>query len=231
MPTVLRADPKEQISVEYHRIQLTQYFLDWSLKYVGIAKKEYEVSFENEIEASVTSIIHSALFVESFINQFAEEFIKNDDRLNFDRCKKSYKNTSDLSNTVWKLYCILNKQTEDSISLDDNLLIRINDIIQIRHKLVHYKPEESSRKIYRKAPNSNGMFTLDFMGDPVKIEPSLLEKEVCCLNAIAHYMSCRELLLLWCNLIGQDVGGFSRYPKVEIFHKKIEDDSVVRDSI
>ncbi|VAW71878.1 hypothetical protein MNBD_GAMMA12-1811 [hydrothermal vent metagenome] len=215
MPTVFRADPREQISVEYHRIQLTQYFLDWSLKYARIAKKECEVSFENEIEASVTSIIHSALFIESFINQFAEEFIKNDELINFDRCKKSYKNTSDLSNTVWKLHYILNKQTEGSISLNDNLLIRINDIIQIRHKLVHYKPEESSRKIYRKAPSSNGMFTLDFMSEPVKIEPSLLEKEVCCLNAIAHYMSCRELLLLWCKLIDQNAGDFSRYPEIK----------------
>ena len=222
MPTVLRANPKDELSIEYQRIQLTQYFMDWSYKYAGIARKSLDSSLVDEMEGSITSIMYSALFVESFINQLAEEFIDSEEMLTFDRCKKRYKNDSELSNTAWKLYLILTAQNEESISIDDELLVRINSIIQTRHKLVHYKPEEASRKIHRKAPSSVGMFTIDFMSQPIKVEPSLLEKEVCCSKAIDHYMACRDLSLFWCKLIGQDVGDFSRYPELEMPNKSMQ---------
>lgn len=228
MPTILRANPKDEMSVEYQRIQLTQYFMDWSLKYAKSSLDSYEEeSIVDEIESSITSIIHSALFVESFINQLAEEFIESDDIMNFDRCRKDYKNKSkNLSNTAWKLYLILNKESEGCVTETDRLLKNIDNIIHTRHKLVHYKPEEASRKIYRKASASEGMFTLDFLAPPVKVEPSLLEQEVCCSKAIAHYMACRELSLFWCNLIEHDVGDFSRYPSLEMPNKSSKRDAV-----
>lgn len=226
MPTILRANPKDQMSVEYQRIQLTQYFMDWSLKYAKLAMNSYEEEkVVDEVESSITSIIHSALFIESFVNQMAEEFIDSDDTVNFDRCRKGFRNNSDLSNAAWKLYLILNKQEDGCITQADQLLISINKIVHARHKLVHYKPEEASRKIYRKAPNTKGMFTLDFMAPPIRIEPSLLEQEACCGKAIDHYMACRELSLLWCKLIEQDVGDFSRYPTLEMPNKSSKRDA------
>lgn len=217
MPTILRANPKDEISIEYQRIQLTQFFLDWSLKNAEIAKKHNESALLEEIESSINSVIHSALFIESFVNQVAEEFIEGDDFKYFDRCKKEYRNKSKLSNTVWKLYYILRMQEDDCISLDNELLDKVNNVIQIRHQLLHYKPEATSRKIHRKAPNTEGMFTLDFVETPIKVEPSLIEQEINCIKAIEHYMTCRELLVFWYKLLGyeDEIMANPRYPELE----------------
>ncbi|UXH99937.1 hypothetical protein [Photobacterium sp. TY1-4] len=56
------------------------------------------------------------------------------------------------------------------------------------------------------------MLTIDFMQPPIKVEARLIEKQINADKAKEHYLSCRDVLLKWCGLIGQDVGECSKHP-------------------
>jgi hypothetical protein len=219
MPTILRADVQKQTLVTSHRVHLTTHFFSWSLNHATKAK---EVLRPNEVgEASITSIIFSALFIEALIYQLAEDFIDDKEMTDFDRCRKKYKNRSGqrLSNTAWKLRHIVNVKANPLLDMDDPLVLKVDAIIRTRHRLIHYKPEENAMKIHRPLPIGHGYISLDLSGPVLEVEPSLVASETTCKHAVENYMTCRELMIFWHKIINGDVEGLlSQYPSVSFDH-------------
>jgi hypothetical protein len=221
MPTIVHADIESKTLVSSHRVHLTTYFLSWSLKHAIIAVENQQP--HNVSEASISSIIFSALFIEAFIYQLAEDFVDDKEMAEFDRCRKQYKNRSGqkLSNTAWKLRHIINVKADPLLSMDDPLLVKVDAIIQTRHKLIHYKPGENAQKIHRPLPIGHGTITFDFSAPIIEVEPSLVEREATCKHAIKNYMTCRELMIIWHEMIKGDMESvLSQYPPVDFEPKE-----------
>lgn len=118
MALILKANRELQQSVEYQRLSLVSQFLYWAGEY---AQKSIKIE-KDELDClkfSISSIVMSSLSVESFVNEVAEEILTEGERECFDRCRNNFKNKSKLSNTVWKLYYLLNFKENGSLKYDD----------------------------------------------------------------------------------------------------------------
>ncbi len=209
MTTILKANRLKGESIEYQSISMVSYFLCWAGEY---AKKALEpkLNDEQKLKYSISSIMMNSLSLEAFINERAENVISDENKINFDRCRKEFANKTNYSNTVWKLIFIFN--TELDTDLPKELLIALDNLMQSRHKLVHYKCEESARKIKRRAPSTDDMFSIDFSSEPLEVEPSLIEKNLTPTKAKTHYEAVLELARTYIRLNDGDLSVLDEYP-------------------
>lgn len=213
MAKVLEANREKQVSVEYVPFSLVSHFLYWAGEFATMASTLDEKTLDR-LKYCISSIVMCGLSVESFVNEQAEEVIEESERKSFDRCKNKYKNKSNYSNTIWKVFFLLNLKGESNINLDDRLLSDLDALIQIRHRIIHYKPEETARKITRPAPSFGDWFTIDFTAEPLSVELSLIEEALSLEQVRQHYNSVKSLARYWVELNGRDPAVIDEYPQL-----------------
>lgn len=213
MGKVLEADRDKQISVQYVPFSLVSHFLYWGGEYAAKASS-FDDSQLERLKYCISSVVMCSLSLEAFVNEQTEELIEQSERIKFDRCKNKYKNKSNYSNTTWKLYLLLNMKNSSSIKLDDTLLSDLDVLVQTRHKLIHYKPEDTAQKITRVAPSNGDWFTIDFGAEPIDVEPSLIEKELSLAQVSKYYNSVKNVAKYWQTINGRDPSVLDEYPQV-----------------
>lgn len=195
-----------KLTVHYQRVSLTGFYLNCARKSAAAALEvgDDREQIEKRLELSIMTILWATLALESGANENAENLISDADLTAFDNCRKHYKKPNKLSKTVWKWYWLFKVGPKVEMPPSDPLFVAAEELIQLRHNLTHYKPQDTARKVYYEPPppvhKEDGFtYITVFSPDmkPSKIEPSLVETAVLRQPAAKHYMAAREIFVQW----------------------------------
>ena len=124
---------------------------------------------------SIIGIVFSAMSLEAFLNEISEDIIPDSESNDFNYSRGAYKtkkNESSIGSKCKHLFRIKHDYHMDEQTVED-----IERLVDLRNSLVHYKPTEMSTKlILPSVSNGTGMFTVDFMAEPVRVEPPLIQR-------------------------------------------------------
>ncbi len=193
-------------TVHFQRVSLTGFYLDCARKSaeaaLGISDEKEQI--EKRLELSIRTILWATLALEAGANEAAEDIISSADLTIFDQCRKQYKKPDKLSTTVWKWHWLFKAGPKVEIPPSDPLFVAAEELVQLRHNLTHYKPQDTARKVYFEPTppvlKEDGFWhstawSVDMK--PSKIDPSLVEAAVLRQSAAKHYMAAREVFFQW----------------------------------
>ena len=193
--------------VWYKRIQMTGLYLQSARKSAAsaLAITDDSERLEERIELAILAVIWSTLALEAGANQIAEDVFSNDNLGDFDFCRKAFQKPPkvNVSRTVWKWHKLFAEGPKVAIPLSDPLLIAAEGLMQARHLLSHYRPQHTSQKIYyqpgpyEKGPD--GMYHREWNAKmtPIKVEPSLVEKELLADKPREHFLAAWNIFRKW----------------------------------
>lgn len=192
-------------TVHFQRVSLTGFYLDCARKSAGAALGiNAEKEIEKRLELSIMTILWATLALEAGANETAEDIISSTDLAIFDQCRKQYRKPDKLSKTVWKWHWLFKAGLNVEIPPSDPLFVAAEELVQLRHSLTHYKPQDTARKVYfeptQPVLKEDGFWhctawSVDMK--PSKIEPSLVEAAVLRQSAAKYYMVAREVFVQW----------------------------------
>ena len=125
--------------------------------YLGRARKSAESALEisdateqidQRVELAILTILWATLALESGSNEQAENILPVAHLKNFDQCTKQYKKQDKLSKTIWKWHWLFKLGPKVEMPLTDPFFVAAEELIQLRHLLTHYKPQNTARKSY-----------------------------------------------------------------------------------
>lgn len=193
-----------QPTVSYQRIKLTALYLRCARK---SAQRAIEIAdipeqIDEYLEYSIQTILWSVLSLEAGVNELAEDVIAVSDLGDFDRCRKKFHNAGNVSRTIWKWHLLFKLGPKQDVPLSDPALQKAEMLVQTRHHLAHYRPQETSRKLYfhpgPAEPQKDGkVFQVMWHAgmEPTKIEPSLVEQELLGDKPKQHFLAARDVFL------------------------------------
>lgn len=194
-------------TIVYQRVPLTGLYLHcaYMAAKFAIATPDEAKHIEQQIEQRILTILWSTLALEAGANEFVENLISNDkDLKDFDLCRKKYKKPPAISRTIWKWKLLFKLGPHVEIALSESFLVDAEKLVQTRHLLSHYKPQDTSRKVYYH-PNppvktkDGGYYGVmwDANTIPAKVESSSVEREVLNQSPSQFYMTSRNVFLQW----------------------------------
>lgn len=211
-------------TIWFQRVSLTGQYLRYSVKAAqcAITIPDSTEHIDERFEQTVLTILWAALALESGANEFAEDIIPAGDLDHFDRCTKTYQKPKSISQTLWKWICLFKYGPKIQIPLTETFIVEAESLIQLRHQLVHYKPQESARKVYydvqppqRQADGTYHGVMWDAAMVPSKVEPSLVESTLFKKSASKYYMTAREVFRQWELKNGRDVSELEKaFPRL-----------------
>ncbi len=192
--------------MRFQRVSLTGFYLNCARKSaetaLGISDEKEQI--EKRLELSIMTILWATLALETGANEAAEDIISSTDLTIFDHCRKQYKKPDKLSKTVWKWHWLFKAGPKVEIPPSAPLFVAAEELVQLRHNLTHYKPQDTARKVYFEPTppvlKEDGfwhstVWSVDMK--PSKIEPSLVEAAVLHQSAAKYYMAAREVFVQW----------------------------------
>lgn len=211
MPVIMEGRLGQPL-VRYDRFPLTAFYLHRAYdfaKAVSAAPEPGDVADDGRLQKAIAVILWSALALEAGANEFAEDVIPSGDLGDFDHARKGYHSPKGISRTIWKWHVLFKTGPKALIPLADPVLANAETLVQVRHQLSHYKPQDTARKIHYEAKpgvDENGRawnVMWDFTQKPIRIEPSLLERQVLT-DPARHFRATRALFLAWALKNGGD---------------------------
>jgi hypothetical protein len=178
MPVVFEIEMDGSDGVFYDHFPLVGFYLDsaYNFKQSLTIEAEYGILLKNII----STILFSAMTLEAFINERAEDVIGKESRSDFDRCRGDYKKNKNESSVLFKFRKLVQIQFKQDI--DSDLTEKIEYLIELRNTLVHYKLSDTAGKYYTAPakktllPSGEYMQTIEF-NTPIKLfDPPFLEK-------------------------------------------------------
>lgn len=196
-----------QPTILYERVPLTVFYLNCAYKAAksALVALDKPKQIEQQIEERVLTILWSTLALEAGANEFIENLISDDKEIkDFDLCRNKYKRPAAISRTIWKWKLLFKLGCHAEITLSEPFLVDAEKLVQTRHLLSHYKPQDTSRKFYYN-PNppiktvSGGYFGVMWYATTVldKVEPSSIEKTVLNQSPNNFFMAARSVFLEW----------------------------------
>jgi hypothetical protein len=158
---------------------------------------------EKRLELSIMTILWATLALEAGATETAEDIISASDLTIFDQCRKQYKKPDKISKTVWKWHWLFKAGPKVEIPPTDPFFVAAEELIQLRHLLTHYKPQNTARKLYYQPTppvlkedgySHSTAWSVDM--HPTRVEPSLVES-LLNQSASKHYMAAREVFFQW----------------------------------
>lgn len=203
MPTIYEAKFDGSNAIRHFHISLLRFYLDQAHEH---AIKTKEESIEGNLLAHcVSGIMFSAMAIEAFVNEVSEDIIPKEELNDFIHLRKKYKKNKDESSVLAKNRIIFG--IKHCHALDDNMKVRMGELISMRNNLVHYKLSELSGKYImppaKNTPLADGRFmsTIDFMVQPERIEPPFIQK-VNSRAAITSFNTALSVVNKWGELLG-----------------------------
>lgn len=193
MPTVFSAKLDGSEAVRYFHVSLVVYYL----RQASIHAKCAAVATDSDemFKDSLLTIIFASFCLEAFTNEMIEN-VFGDAKL--DEYRKKERSMSVGS----KLQLLFREKWSVELSTQELLLNDINELFYLRNKLVHYKFSESAAKAYmppvetRPVDGGGSMTMIDFMKQPTRIEPSLMESTDKH-EAVKSYNTALRVIKLW----------------------------------
>jgi hypothetical protein len=201
-------------TVHFQRVSLTGFYLSCARKSaeaaLGIGDEREQI--ERRLEVSIMTILWATLALEAGANENAENIIPEADLSAFDNCRQQYKKPDKLSKIVWKWHWLFKAGPKSEIPVTDPLFVAAEELVQLRHSITHYKPQDTARRVYFEPTppvlKEDGFWhSMAWSVDmkPSKIEPSLVEAAILRQPAAKHYMAARAVIVRWGVAYGQDV--------------------------
>ena len=193
-------------TVHFQRVSLTGFYLRCARKSAetafGIGDEKEQA--ERRLEVSIMTILWATLALEAGANENVENLIPESDLSAFDFCQKQYKKPDKLSKIVWKWHWLFKAGPKVEIPVTDPLFVAAEELVQLRHNITHYKPQDTARRVYFEPTppvlKEDGFYhRTDWSGDmkPSKVEPSLVEAAVLRQSAAKYYMAARAVFMRW----------------------------------
>ena len=168
----------EEDSVRYEHHSLVLFYLEQSERYAKSALENHE---EGRLQSdSISAIIFAGMTIEAFINEVAENLFPKEQLNDFSFLRGEYKKKGRSSSITKKLVILF--QNKFKINLPSHLSASVEELIELRNNLVHYKLSDTATKIIyppmKQTELSNGetMITLDFMQKPKTIIPPFVQR-------------------------------------------------------
>lgn len=195
-----------QPTVCYQRIKLTGLYLRCARKSAQRAVEIADIPEQREecLEHTIQTILWSVLSLEAGVNEFAEDVIAVSDLEDFDQCRKRFHKPKNISKTIWKWHLLFKLGPKQDVPLTDPILHKAEMLVQTRHHLAHYRPQETSRKLHfhpgPAEPQEDGkVFQVMWHAGmvPTTIEPALVEQELLGDKPKQHFLAARDVFLQW----------------------------------
>ena len=200
-------------TTRYLRAPLAGWYLKRAHHYAVSSQKEEsrDSSSEHEhaFEQAFLAIVYSALALEAFANQIAEDIVPEEKLEAFIWTRKPFARHKRLSAPASKwvhLLGLVGRKTAHN----ERHIRNADQVVRARNAFVHYEPRESSAKIIT---DVEPLLESEKVGEEMKIDinvympftavqgsklvPSLVEKEIDPARAKDHYSAVREMLLFW----------------------------------
>jgi len=218
MPVVMQSQG-DGPTIQYRRIHLTGLYLQ-SARKAAVASLAISTTTENldeRVELGILVVMWSVLALEAGANQFAEDVFAKYNLNDFDHCKKEFQKPARISKTIWKWLKLFAEGPKTMINLSDSLFVDAERVIQLRHRLSHYRPQDTSQKVYYQptAPikQPDGRFYREMWNadmKPTKVEPSLVESELVANKSRENFIAVRNMFARWELAYGRDVSEFNK---------------------
>lgn len=206
-------------TVRYERIQLTGLYLRGARRSAASALAITETSdrLDARLELAILAVIWSTLALEAAANQLAEDVFSGATLTDFDRCRKSFRKPKNVSATVWKWHKLFTEGPKVAVALSDCVLVAAERLVQTRHMLCHYRPQDTSQKIFYEPPppvkTADGMYYREMWSaemTPAKVEPALVERELLGDKPGEHFRAAWDVFHEWELAYGGDGSNLER---------------------
>jgi len=212
MPIVFSMKLDGSNAIRKQHYPIVMFYL--SHAYFSAFKSVRAKSNEKAFNESMLAIIFSAMCLESFVNERAENVVSSEEIDDFLHLRKKYIKNKGEHAVVVKLTRIFNlahAQTLPSDLIDDCIAL-----FELRNSLVHYKLEETAMKIMLPpAKIEDNALTIDFMQQPIAIEAPLIAK-INPLNASKGYNAARKVIQLWNNAVGAPPASIAKFKECKL---------------
>lgn len=201
MPKVLEAKLDGSMVIRKHHVKIVLIYLKLARKHAKKAKHARKI--ENKFESSMLAIIFSAMTLEAFVNEAAENCIEQEKIAAFNGLKKPYTRFLGEPLAVTRIRNIFREKWQSDI-FDNNhdLLMACVEVFSLRNSLIHYNIEETAAIDYlpplQYIQSSNGSvgFCIDFMQKPIRREPALVAR-IKPKQAVGAYSTALNILREW----------------------------------
>jgi hypothetical protein len=214
MPTVFSAKLDGSEAVRYFHVSLVTFYLREAHAHTLAAAKTIDA--DRHFAESMLAVVLSALCLESFCNELAENILPTADLDDFLMARRKYKRPPGLASVTAKILTIFESQWPKCLSIEDPLVKDVEALFAIRNALVHYRLGESATKAYLPPPaqirsdTGTQMTVIDFMQRPTRIAQSLVERVNSDLASKA-YDTALKVLSLWNQKAGAPPGASSAH--------------------
>ncbi|AKH69385.1 hypothetical protein IMCC21906_01709 [Spongiibacter sp. IMCC21906] len=197
MPIVYEAS-SDKDCVRYKHFSLVVFYLSNARRHAKLALENHDDSILQS--DSISAIVFSAMCIEAFVNESAENVLNKEQLNDFSFMKNEFKRRGKGSSLSKKVKLIFD--IAFNVSPANELTESIDDLVDLRNNLVHYKLTDTAMKyIYPPLEHTetgdDQKFTcIDFMQEPKRIIVPFVEK-VTGQAAMKCYETADSVLELW----------------------------------
>lgn len=213
MPTVFKASLDGSLSVRYFHVPIIGFYLGSARDYAQASLDAKDPTIR--LRKTVCAITFSAMTLEAFINEVSEDVIPEQDRAAFDKGREPYKKPRGQSSVSFRYSRLV--AIKHNVSPPGQLSAGIEELINVRNTLVHYKPTDTAGKYIMPPPAKTStpdgavMISFSFVERPLQVELPFLRK-VSPEAAVSAYNTALRAIRYWHELCGDG-------QKLEQFHE------------
>lgn len=201
MPTILTAAMDGSPVVRFHHLSLISHYLQIAYRHAD--PTDSSAGDLDDLSRAIIAITFSAMTFEAFANEVAEDTFSDAELQNFISLKGQFKKPKGITGIGHKMALLFSKKLYPP--LPAAIAAGIDELVQLRNSLVHYKLSDMAGKSYhppmRSTPMADGglMWSVNFMERAVRVEPPFLAK-VNKQAAIRSYNTAYDFACLWSSL-------------------------------
>lgn len=161
----------------YNHVPIVSYYLNSARQYAVLA--ESEQAQEPRLLASISAIVYSAMAIEAFINERAEDEIPDSEREDFDKCRKKYQREKGVLSIPFKFKTLVS--IKFGVNVPEEISASLKQLIERRNTLVHYKRNETAGKVHlpgptrEETPGGSIRILWSLVAEPVDIDPPFIQ--------------------------------------------------------
>lgn len=205
MATIFSAKLDGSEAVRYFHVPIVGFYLGTARDY---ARSSLELdNGDVRLRKVICAVTFSSMALEALINEAADDVIPSNEKVAFDKGQKPHKKAANQSLVKFK-YVTLIEMYKGSL-VPPEVLSGIDELIDIRNTLVHYKPMDTAGKHILNPPTSTPtadgkiMTSISFIEKPRRIEAPFIQRlspEV----AVNSYNTAVRAIRCWQTLCGSE---------------------------
>ena len=211
MPVVFTAKLDGSEAIRYFHVPLTVFYLEQASNHATGAANAPEG--ESKFKESLLAIVFASLCLEAFANEMAENKYDGKEQKDFFDLKGKYKRKNNqVTSVAWKIKLLFELHWAENLLIEHSPLKEVEELSRLRNALVHYKLGEGSGKAHMPPPETHvvGVTVFDFMKQPTRIEPSLVERTNA-REAAKSYNAALRTIKMWNEKAGAPPDALARF--------------------